>query len=72
MKLSPFWSNVFAVAYRETRILRRDRTLIGMLVLPRIFTRDSDRVKGNGYAALMELELTGSVTFEDGVYRAAV
>jgi ABC-2 type transport system permease protein len=27
-----FWSNVFAVAYRETRILRHDRTLIGMLV----------------------------------------
>lgn len=32
MRLSSFWSNVFAVAYRETRILRHDRTLIGMLV----------------------------------------
>jgi len=32
MRLSRFWSNVLAVAYRETRILRRDRTLIGMLV----------------------------------------
>ena len=32
MKLSDFWSNVFAVAYREARILRHDRTIIGMLV----------------------------------------
>ena len=32
MKVPRFWSNVFAVAYRETRILRHDRTLIGMLV----------------------------------------
>lgn len=32
MKELSFWSNVFAVAYRETRILRHDRTLIGMLV----------------------------------------
>jgi ABC-2 type transport system permease protein len=32
MNVSGFVSNVFAVAYRETRILRHDRTLIGMLV----------------------------------------
>jgi len=32
VKASRFWSNVFAVAYRETRIVRHDRTLIGMLV----------------------------------------
>jgi ABC-type Na+ efflux pump permease subunit len=32
MSSARFWSNVFAVAYRETRVLRRDRTILGMLV----------------------------------------